>query len=131
MINYFKMDTKREDIIAAFNKSTRNRYMKLFECYKDLFLNKDYVSTDIAHRINTDLGITITATSIKYIRSRIMKKRVIVSSKKMMNTVISNEINSVSSLDKIVKNSPETFEFNEPKSIDHNQEIVTFRKSKI
>lgn len=125
------MDTKREDIIAAFNKSTRNRYMKLFECYKDLFLNKDYVATDITHRINTDLGITITATSIKYIRSRIMKKRVIASSKKTINPMISSEMKSFSTLDKIAKNSPETFEFNEPKSIDHNQEIVTFRKSKI
>ncbi len=125
------MDIKKEEIMTAFDKSTRNRYIKLFEYYKDLFTNKDYLATDIVFKINMDLGIQISYTSVKYIRSRIMKKRVLKPIRIAVNTLEENHENGVSSHSKTQEGITEIFEFKEPKSIDHNQEIVTIRKRKI
>ncbi len=71
------MNIEKEDIIIAFEKSIRNRYYKLFDYYEDWFLNKTYLSIDIAHKISADLGITITYTSVKYIRSKILRNRLL------------------------------------------------------
>jgi hypothetical protein len=125
------MDIKKEEIMTAFDKSTRNRYIKLFEYYKDLFTNKDYLANDIVYKINMDSGLEISYTSVKYIRSRIMKKRVIKPIRVAVNTLEENHENGLSSHGKIKGGTIENFEFKEPQSIDHNQEIVTFRKSKI
>ena len=120
------MNIKEEEIVLAFDKSKRNRYIKLFEYYKDLFTNKDYLATDIAYKINANLGIQITYTSIKYIRSRIMRKRLV---KPNGFTVNSSKVDYTNgNLHK--EDTIENFKFNEPQSIDHNQEIVTFRKRK-
>ncbi len=128
------MNIEKEDIIIAFEKSIRNRYYKLFDYYEDWFLNKKYLSIDVAHKISVDLGIIIKPASVKYIRSKIIRNRLLEKANKLENFKVLDNSKSQVQYGKTgvdhLDNSIATFEFKEPKSIDHNQEIVTIRKSK-
>ena len=128
------MNIEKEDIIIAFEKSIRNRYYKLYDYYEDWFLNKEYLSIDVAHKISVDLGIIIKPASVKYIRSKILKSKLLEKGNKLDNSELVKNSKSQLLYGKTVVNHLEssiaTFEFKEPKSIDHNQEIVTIRKSK-
>lgn len=127
------MNIEKEDIVTAFEKSIRNRYYKLFDYYEDWFLNKTYLAVDIAHKISADLGIIITPTSVKYIRSKIQKSRLLERVDKSKKSDLLDHSKSQLNPDKAninhLENSTNDFEFKEPKSIDHNQQIVTIRKS--
>ena len=127
------MNIEKEDIIFAFEKSIRNRYYKLFDYYEGWFLNKKYLSIDVSHKISKDLGIIIKPTSVKYIRSKILKNRLLESANNLDKSTVLDKYTSQLSYGKMgvnnLDNSTYNFEFKEPKSIDHNQEIVTIRKS--
>ena len=127
------MDIEKEDIIIAFEKSIRNRYYKLFDYYEHWFLNKTYLAFEVAHKISVDLGVIITPTSVKYIRSRILKKRLSEKAKKLDNSEVSVNSSSHFNHNKVsvnhLVNSTNDFAFKEPKSIDNHQDIVTIRKS--
>jgi hypothetical protein len=118
---------EKEDIVSAFTNANRNRYFKLFDYYEGWFTNKDYLSVELCRKIKADLDIQISQYSIHYIRSKIMPKRL---ADKAVESALTNNKKSTypPNLGEIKTNN--TFEFSEPKSIDHNQEIVTFRKSK-
>ena len=118
---------EREDVISAFKNSIRNRYFKLFDYYEEWFISKDYLSIELCHKIKADVGIEISNDSIHYIRSKIMPKRL---AEKGIKSALMNDIKPTNEPNLTKKNVNHTFEFNEPKSIDHNQAIVTFRKSK-
>ncbi len=121
---------EKEDIVSAFTNANRNRYFKLFDYYEGWFINKDYLSVELCRKIKADLGIEINTSSIHYIRSKIMPKRLAEKALNKHKLAKINELNLTSILSNsnlVVENS---FEFNEPKSINNNQEIVTFRKSK-
>ncbi|MES2520918.1 MAG: hypothetical protein V4585_22575 [Bacteroidota bacterium] len=122
---------KKEDIIYAFEHSNRNRYIKLFDYYEEWFINSDYLSIEISRKIKDDLDIQVSTNSIHYIRSKIMPKRLAERIEKRREPVFNPKIETTNYSTNENLNSESNFEFNEPKSIDHNQEIVTFRKSKI
>ena len=115
---------EKEDIVLAFEYFTRNRYFKLFDYYQAWFVDKEFLSVEISRKIKADLGIQISQSSIHYIRSKIMPKRLAEKVKKVPNVESCEKI-------EIESNIHNNFKFNEPQSIDHNQEIVTFRKRKI
>ena len=87
------------------------------------FVDKEFLSVEISRKIKTDLGIQISQSSIHYIRSKIMPKRLAEKVKQVSNVESNKEI-------EIESNVHNNFKFKEPQSIDHNQEIVTFRKRK-
>ena len=115
---------ERDDIISAFENLNRNRYFKLFDYYQAWFVDKDYLSSEISRKIKTELGIEVNEISIQYVRSKIMPKRLAEKAKLMSSIVLKKDVINASKVN-------DNFEFNEPQSIDFNQEIVTFRKSKI
>ena len=114
---------EREDIISAFEHFNRNRYFKLFDYYQAWFVDKNYLSVELCRKIKTDLGIQVNQSSIHYIRSKIMPKRLAEKVKLITQIASAKEVKN----DIDVSNN---FNFNEPQSINHNQEIVTFRKRK-
>jgi hypothetical protein len=128
---YLKSDMKKEDVIFAFEHSNRNRYIKLFDYYKEWFINSDYLSIEISRKIKEDLDIQVSKNSIHYIRSKIMPKRLAKKIEKRREFELNPKIETTNYSTNENLNSESNFEFNEPKSIDYNQEIVTFRKSKI
>lgn len=117
---------EREDIISAFKHLTRNRYIKLFDYYQAWFENKEYLSIEISRKIKNDLGIEVSKYSIHYIRSKIMPRRLAQKNEKISVKTLQNGF-KLKENHKLVKDN---FEFHEPKSIDHNQDIVTFRRAK-
>jgi hypothetical protein len=122
---------KNNGIISSFENSNRNRYFRLFDLYEEWFTNKDYLSVEISRKIKTDLGIQVSNNSIHYIRSKIMPKRIAEKAEKLAKSELNLENKPNYPLDNTNQNSIHNFKFKEPQSIDHNQEIVTFRKSKI
>jgi hypothetical protein len=118
---------EKEDIVSAFTNANRNRYFKLFDYYEEWFTNKDYLSAELCRKIKDDLGIEVSQYSIHYIRSKIMPKRL---ADKAIKSALTNDIKSNNQPNLVEMKNNNSFEFNEPKSIDHNQTIVTFRKSK-
>jgi hypothetical protein len=122
---------KNNGIISSFENSNRNRYFRLFDLYEEWFTNKDYLSVEISRKIKTELGIQVSNNSIHYIRSKIMPKRIAEKAEKLAKSELNLENKPNYALDNTNQNSIQSFEFKEPQSIDHNQEIVTFRKSKI
>lgn len=128
------MNIEKQDIITAFEKSIRNRYYKLFDYYEAWFLNKKYLSIDLAHKISVDLGITIKPSSVKYIRSKILKNTLLDRANDLDKFIVLDKSKSQLPYGKTgvnhLDNSMANFEFKEPKSIDYNQEIVTIRKSR-
>jgi len=124
------MSLEKDDLISAFENFNRNRNIKLFDYYHEWFINKDFLSFDIVRKINADLGITVSRSTVHYIRSRVMPKRL--EELKISSTVSQPAASTLKVIiDSNSSNNPSsTFEFKEPKSIDHNQEIVTIRKSK-
>ena len=124
------MSIEKDDLLSAFEHLNRNRNIKLFDYYQAWFVNKDFLSHDIVRKINADVGITISKTTVHYIRSKVMPKRLeelknISISSSSTKSILEVKIDSNS-----LRNSTSNFEFKEPKSIDQSQEIVTIRKSK-
>lgn len=124
------MNFEKEDIIVAFEKTIRNRYFKLFDYYKEWFLNKDYLAIELAYKIGADLGINMTHNSIKYVRSRVMKKRITKTKRNVEYSSLSDNSKSTVQFDRKNSSSLHDFVFHEPKSIDHNKDIVTIRPAK-
>lgn len=121
---------ERDDLIFAFEYLNRNRYFKLFDYYQAWFVNKNYLSQELSRKIKADLGIEVSKNSIHYIRNKIMPKRLAEKNKKVPAKMLQNEFNNADLLKESHQSSILDFEFHEPKSIDHNQNIVTFRKAK-
>lgn len=124
------MDFEKNDLVSAFEHFNRNRNIKLFDYYQEWFVNKDFLSFDIIRKIKAELGIDVSRNTIHYIRSKIMPKRleelkIISINYPLVGSTLKVKVDS-NSLSSMAHN----FEFKEPKSIDHNQEIVTIRKSK-
>lgn len=124
------MNFERENLISALENANRNRNIKLFDYYQEWFTNKDLLCHDVIYKIKADLGVTVSRNTVHYIRSRVMPKRleelkISVVNTQLTNIIFQGKIDSNSS-----SNAVNNFEFKEPKSIDHNQEIVTIRKSK-
>lgn len=117
---------ERDDLIFAFEYLNRNRYFKLFDYYQAWFVNKNYLSQELSRKIKADLGIEVSKNSIHYIRNKIMPKRLAEKNKKVPAKTLQNELK----LKENYTSGKDDFEFHEPKSIDHNQNIVTFRKAK-
>jgi hypothetical protein len=124
------MSLEKKDLIVAFENSNRKRYVKLFDYYQAWFVDSNYLSIEVARKINAELGTTISGDSIRYIRSKIMKKRLEEISKKVnqVQSYLENQPSKI--VVEPINEVGENFEFKEPKSINHNQEIVTIRKSK-
>ncbi|MCU0468925.1 MAG: hypothetical protein MUF58_10005 [Arcicella sp.] len=123
------MSIEKSDLIVAFENSNRNRYLKLFDYYQAWFTDSTYLSIDITRKINAELRTSIANDSIRYIRSKIMRKRLMEKSKSGNHISPSAENIALENIEKSTTSSPQNFEFKEPKSINHNQEIVTIRKS--
>ena len=124
------MDLEKNDLLSAFEHSNRNRNIKLFDYYQVWFVNKDFLSHDIIRKINADVGITISKTTVHYIRSKIMPKRLEELKNISINSSLTKAITEVKIDSNSSKDSTSNFEFKEPKSIDHHQDIVTIRKSR-
>ena len=123
------MDLEKDDLLSAFEHSNRNRNIKLFDYYQVWFVNKDFLSHDIIRKINADVGITISRTTVHYIRSKVMPKRLEELKAISINSSSTKVILEVKVDSNSLKDSTSNFEFKEPKSIDQNQDIVTIRKS--
>lgn len=124
------MSLEKDDLISAFENSNRNKNIKLFDYYQEWFANKDFLSYDIIRKINVELGITVSRSTVHYIRSKVMPKRLEELKNNSANSQLIHTIFRGKTDSNSLSNSTSTFEFQEPKSIDHNQEIVTIRKSK-
>ena len=124
------MDLEKDDLLSAFEHSNRNRNIKLFDHYQAWFVNKDFLSHDIVRKINADVGITISKTTVHYIRSKVMPKRLEELKTISINSSSTKEILEVKIDSNSLRDSTSNFEFKEPKSIDHHQDIVTIRKPK-
>ena len=123
------MDLEKDDLVSAFEHLNRNRNIKLFDYYQAWFINKDFLSHDIVRKINADIGITVSKTTVHYIRSKVMPKRLEELKAISINSSSTKAILEVKVDSNSLKDSTSNFEFKEPKSIDQNQDIVTIRKS--
>ena len=123
------MDLEKDDLLSAFEHSNRNRNIKLFDYYQIWFINKDFLSHDIVRKINADIGITISKTTVHYIRSKVMPKRLEELKTISINSSSTKAILEIKIGSNSLRDSTSNFEFKEPKSIDQNQDIVTIRKS--
>ena len=124
------MNIEKDDLVSAFENFNRNRNLKLFDYYQEWFTNKDLLSFDIIRKIKTDLGIDINRTTVHYIRSKVMPNRMKELKISSINSPLPESVLTVKMDSNSLSSSVNNFEFKEPKSIDHNQEIVTIRKSK-
>ena len=124
------MSIEKDDLLSAFEHLNRNRNIKLFDYYQAWFVNKDFLSHDIVRKINADVGITISKTTVHYIRSKVMPKRLEELKTISINSSSTKAILEVKIDSNSLRDSISNFEFKEPKSINNHQDIVTIRKPK-